>query len=113
MTWSPPDLCFKTHRNSVREISTCKCRRASDQLSTVSHDRIRVSLAASLPLNSLSQSGHSKLLFELTAYEAIAEQATRLNTARKRSVNLWQHAWDDRADAISTACSEAKRYDTP
>ena len=53
------------------------------------------------------------MLFELTAYEAIAEQATRLNTARKRSVNLWQHAWDDRADAISTACSEAKRYDTP
>jgi formylglycine-generating enzyme required for sulfatase activity len=53
------------------------------------------------------------LLFDSTTYEEIATHATRLSTARQRSGNLWQDAWDDRADAIQKAHSEAVSRDTP
>jgi formylglycine-generating enzyme required for sulfatase activity len=53
------------------------------------------------------------LLFDLTAYEKITAQAIRLRDARLRSGNLWRDAWDDRANAILAAYSEAVSPDTP
>ncbi len=53
------------------------------------------------------------MLFDPTTREEIAAHASRLNSARERSKNLWQNEWDDHADALQKAYADALSGDTP